>query len=131
VALVPAGVFTVTSTVPAVVPTAVATISDEETTLKGAEDVPNHTIVAASRFVPVMVTEVDGSGACSLLKYPLDGDTEVTVGAAAAAPAGGAANKNAVPTATRRSHRVLQGWVRRPDCIFIPSIQSYFSVEST
>jgi hypothetical protein len=35
----------------------------------------------------VMVTDGDGSGACSLLMSAVAGDTEVTVGAAVAAPA--------------------------------------------
>jgi hypothetical protein len=63
VALVPAGVVTVTSTVPKVSIPLVATISDEETTVKFAENFPNHTIVVPSKFAPVMVTDGSGSGA--------------------------------------------------------------------
>jgi hypothetical protein len=86
VALVPADVVTVTSTMPGVVTAGyVATICDDETTVKYAAIVPNDTVVAPSKFAPEIVTDDCGSDVSGSKVYPLDGDSDVTVGAVLAA----------------------------------------------
>ena len=73
-ALVPAGVVTVTSTVP--VPAgAVTMICVEELTVYTALEPPKLTAVAPVKFVPVIVTDVPPASG------PLDGLIVVTVGA--------------------------------------------------
>ena len=74
VALVPPGVVTVTSTVPAVPAGALAVIVVELVTVKVAAWLPKSTALAPKRLVPVMLTDVP-----PVVKPPV-GLTAVTVG---------------------------------------------------
>jgi hypothetical protein len=69
-------VVTVTSTVPFGAEGAVAEIDVGSFTVNEADLVPNRTVVAVSKLVPVIDTDVPPDGG------PTEGDTPVTVGGA-------------------------------------------------
>ena len=91
-ALVPPGVVTVTSTVPAVPAGAVAVMLVAVSAVIVADVVPNLTAVAPVRFVPVIVTLVPaggGAGGGGELRHGRRRDVGVVVGGAGGAGAAG------------------------------------------